>query len=91
MLGIIEVFQLAGSVAFLFLPGLSLSFGIFPKNAEMDWIERIALGFGLSIATVPLLMFTLNFLLGIKINLISVSIIIASLSIGGYALYLNRK
>lgn len=91
MLGLIELVQIIGSVIFLFLPGLSLSFGLFPMKGEIDWIERIALGFGLSIAIVPIIMFLLNFLIGIKINLMSVSAIIVSLSLGGYALYLNRK
>lgn len=69
-----------GSVYVLFLPGFILSFVFFPKTkefdskerekGEIDWIERIALSFALSIAIVPLAVFYLN-LIGVKINLIN--------------------
>ncbi len=67
-----------GSVFVLFLPGLAWSF-VFFKKEEIDVIERIALSFGLSIALVPLAVFWLNFFLGIKINLLSVSIVILAI------------
>ncbi len=50
----------------LFLPGLAFSFALF-RLGQIDVIERIALSFALSIATVPLLAFYLN-LLGIPIR-----------------------
>jgi len=63
-----------GSVYVLFLPGFILTYIFFPKklnkNERIDWIERIALSFALSIAIVPLLMFYLN-KIGIKINLLN--------------------
>lgn len=69
-----------GSVYVLFLPGLIISYIFFPKTKEfnenerekgsVDWIERIALSFALSIAIVPLTVFYLN-LIGLKINLIN--------------------
>ena len=77
-----EVFELirivVGSIYVLFLPGLVWSFVFFNKK-EIDWIERIALSFGLSIALVPLSVFWMNYLLKVKINLINVSIVIAIL------------
>ena len=50
----------------LFLPGYVLMAALFPgslrpKKPEIDWIERIALSFGLSIAVVPLLGLLLNY------------------------------
>ena len=40
--------------ALLFLPGYCLIAAVFPKDSDVDLIERIALSFGLSIAVVPL-------------------------------------
>lgn len=69
-----------GSVYVLFIPGLILTYIFFPKTKEfdskdkesnsIDWIERIALSFALSIAVVPLVIFYLN-LMGLKINLLN--------------------
>jgi len=69
---------IVGSIYVLFLPGLVWSFVFFNKK-EIDWIERIALSFGLSIALVPLSVFWMNYLFKVKINLINVSIVIAIL------------
>ena len=69
-----------GSVFVLFIPGFVISFIFFSKTNEfesknkekgsIDWIERIALSFALSIAIVPLAVFYLN-LIGLKINLLN--------------------
>lgn len=76
-----------GSIYVLFLPGFIISFIFFPKTKEfdsekengekgaIDWIERIALSFALSIAIVPLAVFYLN-LIGLKINLLNSSLTI---------------
>jgi len=45
----------------LFIPGYCLIAALFPKEGEIDLIERIALSFGLSIAIVPLIGLVLNF------------------------------
>lgn len=73
-----------GSVYVLFIPGFIISYIFFPNTKEfeekadndknslktIDWIERIALSFALSIAIVPLVVFYLN-LIGLKISLIN--------------------
>ncbi len=69
-----------GSAYVLFLPGFLISYIFFPKTKEfeekseekgaIDWIERIALSFALSIAIVPLAVFYLN-LIGVKINMLN--------------------
>ena len=71
-----------GSVYVLFLPGFLISYIFFPKTKEfedskiqqedgtIDWIERIALSFALSVAIVPLVVFYLN-LIGLKISVLS--------------------
>jgi len=77
-----EIFELSRiifcSVFILFLPGLAWSF-VFFKKEEIDVIERIALSFGLSIALVPLVVFWLNWLLKIKINILNVVAVILGL------------
>jgi uncharacterized membrane protein len=45
----------------LFFPGYYLIAALFPKNTDIEFIERIALSLGLSIAVVPLIAFGLNF------------------------------
>ncbi len=68
-----------GSIFVLFIPGFIITYIFFPRTKEfdssdkhekgsIDWIERVALSFALSIAIVPLAVFYLN-LIGIKINL----------------------
>ena len=88
-LGMIESFRVVfGSVYVLFLPGFIISFIFFPKTKKfdeeknvkeesgaIDWIERIALSFALSIAIVPLAVFYLN-LIGLKINVLNSSLTI---------------
>ena len=78
-LGMLESFRIVfGSVYVLFLPGFILSFAFFPKTrssdsrekGSIDWLERIALSFALSIAVVPLAVFYLN-LIGVGINVLN--------------------
>jgi uncharacterized membrane protein len=45
----------------LFIPGYCLITALFPKDGEIDLMQRIALSFGLSIAVVPMIGFLLNF------------------------------
>jgi uncharacterized membrane protein len=92
MLEILEAIKIIlGSVFILFLPGFSLSYALFPKKDEIDWIERLALSFGLSIAVIPLLVFYSNFIFGIKINLVTVSLIVVLTTFAGYLAYFKRK
>ena len=78
----LESFRIVfGSIYVLFLPGFIISYIFFPKTGSLDnknekdsgsidWLERIALSFALSIAVVPLAVFYLN-LIGVKINLLN--------------------
>ena len=79
-LSILSSFRIIfGSIYVLFLPGLIISFIFFPKD-KIDWIERIALSFALSIAIVPLAVFYLN-LIGLKITLLNSFLIILGIII----------
>lgn len=66
-ISLLESFRIVfGSVYVLFIPGFLISF-IFFSTAQIDWLERIALSFALSIAIVPLIIFYTN-LVGISIS-----------------------
>ena len=68
-----------GGLFVLFVPGFAWSYVFFTKK-NIDWIERVALSFGLSIALVPLCVFWLNFLLHVKITLLNTSLIVCGLT-----------
>jgi len=90
-LTLLESFRIVfGSVYVLFLPGFVLSFAFFPDKA-IDWIERIALSFALSIAVVPLAVFYLN-LIGVRINLLnSFLTVLGVLVVSGAIVFYRRK
>jgi uncharacterized membrane protein len=50
-----------GVLLVLFIPGYSLIAALFPKEGDLDGIERAALSFGLSIAVTPLIGLALNY------------------------------
>ncbi len=50
-----------GLIFVLFSPGYTLIAALFPKKEDLSPIERVALGFGLSIVVVPLIGLVLNY------------------------------
>ena len=69
----------------LFLPGYALIALLFPRKADLDSIERVALSFGLSIAVVPLIGLGLNYTpFGIRLSpvLFCLSIVTIALALG---------
>ena len=52
---------LFGLPLILFVPGYVLIAALFPRDDDLDWLERVALSFGLSIAVVPLIGLVLNY------------------------------
>ncbi len=65
----------------LFLPGYCLIAALFPKDSDIDLIERIALSFGLSIAVVPLIGLGLNFTpWGIRLEPVVIAITVFTLA-----------
>ena len=69
-----------GSLFVLFLPGFVWSFVFFDKaKREIDWLERVVLSIGLSIALVPLAVFWFNWVLNVKITLLHTILIVLGL------------
>jgi uncharacterized membrane protein len=66
--------------ATLFIPGYVLIAALFPRNRDLDGIERVALSFGLSIAIVPLTGLALNYTpWGIRLEPIVASLVALTL------------
>ena len=58
-----------GLVFVLFMPGYVLVAALYPRNDDLDLVERVALSLGLSIAVVPLIGLSLNYSpWGIRLN-----------------------
>jgi uncharacterized membrane protein len=53
--------QILSVIIVIFNPGYALTAALFPRKHDVSNIERVALAFGLSIATVPLLAFILAY------------------------------
>lgn len=99
--GFLEILRIVlGSVYVLVMPGLAWSFLFFPKTRALDsgkdapgidWIERGALSFGLSIALVPLTVFLLTYFLDVPLTTGNAVLIVLVLTLAplGY-LYLDR-
>lgn len=65
----------------LFLPGYTLIAALFPRDDDLDGIERLALSFGLSIAVVPLIGLFLNYTpFGIRLAPVALSLSIFTLT-----------
>ncbi len=75
-----------GLIMVLFVPGYTLIAALFPRKADLEGIERIALSFGLSIAVVPLIGLGLNYtpwgirLTPVVISLAAFTIIMAAVA-----------
>ncbi|MDD5288115.1 MAG: DUF1616 domain-containing protein [Dehalococcoidales bacterium] len=63
-----------GFILVFFLPGFVWTLALFK---EINILERLALSFGLSIAVVTLTMIIMNVLLGVRINGLSMLVVIA--------------
>lgn len=80
-----------GLLMVLFVPGYTLIAALFPRKADLDGIERVALSFGLSIAVVPLMGLGLNYTpWGIRLTPVVVSISIFTLAMSAVS-YIRRK
>jgi len=76
-----------GFIFILFLPGYCFVEALFPKREELDDIERVALGIGLSLAISPLTALVLNFtpwgirLIPVIVSLVGVTLVCALVAV----------
>ncbi len=78
----------AGLPMVLFVPGYVLIAALFPRQDDLDWIERVALSFGLSIAVVPLIGLVLNYTpWGIRLDPVLLSLAGFTLLMAGAAMF----
>lgn len=78
-----------GGLFVIFAPGFAWSY-VFFYQKSINWIERIALSLGLSIALVTLMILGLNLLFRIPINLVNSIIAIVSLIVVASLIILLR-
>jgi uncharacterized membrane protein len=79
-----------GTIFILFLPGFIWTFVLFSKR-KIDWVERIALSFGFSVAVVPLTVFWLNWIFDMRITLLNTSLTVCALIVVPTAYLLVRR
>lgn len=76
----------------LFFPGYTLISALFPSKASQSGVERIAFGFGLSMAVVPLIGLVLNYTpWGINIYPVLISLVIFILAISIIAMIRRNR
>jgi uncharacterized membrane protein len=75
----------------LFCPGYALVSALFPRKDDLDFVERITLSVGLSIAIVPFIGLILHFTFGIKLYPVLFSMVIAIFLLSIVAWYRRRK
>jgi uncharacterized membrane protein len=81
---------LTGAISALYLPGASLIEALYPKEDDLEQLERLALSVGLSLALTPLVGFVLNYTpWGIRLDPIFVSLNFLTIALA--ALAVQRK
>jgi len=81
-----------GLIFILFIPGYVLTAALFPEDLDLDWIERIALSVGLSIAVVALIGLVLNFTpWGLFLEPVLASLLLFTYGIGTLAYWRRMK
>ena len=75
----------------LFFPGYMLICALFPEEKDLDWIERLALSMGLSIAVTSLIGLALNYTsFGIRLYPVTFSLLLFMLLMSAVAVYRRR-
>lgn len=83
----------AASVALLILPGLTCSLLVMPLGrtaTAADWVQRLGLAFGLSLAIVSVVLLVLN-RLGVRLTALSVIVSLAGVTVFPLLVRLVRR
>jgi len=82
---------LLGLLFILFFPGYMLICALFPRKEDLDWIGRLALSMGLSIAVTSLMGLMLNYTpFGIRLYSVTLSLFLFMLLMSAVAVYRRR-
>ena len=77
-----------GFISALYLPGAALVEALYPKEEDLEELERFAVSVGVSVAVTPLVGFMLNFTpWGIRLDPLVVSITCLTLILGLFAVW----
>ncbi|MBI2836466.1 MAG: hypothetical protein HYX85_02090 [Chloroflexi bacterium] len=79
---IVYVLKAIAGAAFFLLPGFAWSYFFF-KKTDLTLLERLAVGFGLSLSSTSIILFAANKAFGLPVNLISVSAVLGVLFVIG--------
>lgn len=83
---VLDVGNYLAVLVVLFVPGYLLVAALFPSNREIDWLERIALSLGLSLAVIPLISLTLALMpFGIHLRSVVVAFTTFTILVGAFA------
>jgi uncharacterized membrane protein len=83
MVDLVSGLQAIVGIALFLAAGYFISFFFFRKG-EADYIERIAYSLAFSLTIPPMIIFILNFLLKVPLNIVTVYLVNTILIVSGY-------
>lgn len=80
----------SASAFVLFVPGFAWTYVFFARK-NIDWLERIALSIGLSLALVPLAVFWMTWLFDVRVTLVNTILVVIGLTVIAGAYLVVRR
>ncbi len=86
-----------GGVFFLFVPGFALSWALFPRGVDLDFVERVTLSFAFSVTVVPLVVLLFHQFFGVAgfpidlVHCLVVSFLVINFSVFVWYIRSSRK
>lgn len=101
MPGALEILRIVVGAAYVLIaPGLAWSFVFFPASRRLDaaegaegidWLERGAISFGLSIALVPIPVFFLSTFFGVRLSAWSAAAVVTGITLAAVGILAYRR